>query len=64
MGGTGASGRFGHHRSLPAGGLGLLTLAFVVSSIWEREERAALIGGVIFLVLMGARTAGLEWRWR
>jgi reductive dehalogenase len=31
----------------------LLTFSFVISSIWEREKRAVLIGGVIFLVLMG-----------
>jgi len=33
--------------------LGLFTLAFVISSIWEREKRAALIGGVTFLILLG-----------
>jgi reductive dehalogenase len=30
----------------------LFTLSFVISSIQERERRAALIGGVIFLVLL------------
>jgi reductive dehalogenase len=33
--------------------LALVTLAFTISSIWEREERAALIGGVTFLILLG-----------
>ena len=33
--------------------LGLFTLAFVISSIWERERRAALVGGVVFLILLG-----------
>ena len=32
----------------------LLTSSFVISSIWERERRAALIGGVVLLVLVGA----------
>jgi len=31
----------------------LLTFSFVVSSIWERESRAALAGGVILLALVG-----------
>ena len=31
-----------------------LTTSFVVSSIWERERRAARIGGVVLLVLVGA----------
>lgn len=33
--------------------LSLVTLAFTISSIWEREDRAALIGGVTFLILLG-----------
>jgi hypothetical protein len=33
--------------------LALLAFAFVISSIWEREKRAALIGGVAFLILLG-----------
>lgn len=33
--------------------LALFTLTLVVSSIWEREKRAALIGGVAFLILLG-----------
>jgi reductive dehalogenase len=33
--------------------LALFTFAFVISSIWEREKRAALIGGVTFLILLG-----------
>jgi predicted tellurium resistance membrane protein TerC len=33
--------------------LALVTLAFTISSLWEREERAALIGGVTFLILLG-----------
>jgi hypothetical protein len=32
----------------------LFTLSFVLSCIWEREGRAALIGGVTFLILLGA----------
>jgi hypothetical protein len=31
----------------------LFTLSFVISSIWEREGRAALIGGVAFLIPLG-----------
>jgi hypothetical protein len=31
----------------------LLTSSFVISSVWERERRAALIGGVVLLVLVG-----------
>ncbi len=33
--------------------LALFTLSFVISNIWEREKRAALIGGVAFLILLG-----------
>ena len=33
--------------------LALLAFAFVISSIWERERRAALVGGVAFLILLG-----------
>jgi reductive dehalogenase len=31
----------------------LVTFAFVISSLWEREKRAALIGGVAFCILLG-----------
>ncbi len=31
----------------------LLASSFVISSIWETERRAALIGGVVLLVLVG-----------
>jgi hypothetical protein len=34
--------------------IGLFTCFFVFSSIWERETRAALIGGVVVIVLAGA----------
>jgi len=42
--------------------LALVTLAFVISSIWEREKRAASIGGVILAILLGGEIAlfGLE----
>jgi reductive dehalogenase len=33
--------------------IAFFSLAFVVSSIWERERRAALIGGLISCVLLG-----------
>jgi reductive dehalogenase len=33
--------------------LALATFAFTISSIWEREKRAAFIGGVIFCILVG-----------
>jgi len=33
--------------------LALVTFAFIISSIWEKEKRAALIGGVAFLILLG-----------
>jgi hypothetical protein len=38
--------------------LALFTLSFVASSIWEREARAALVGGVALLILLGV-TVGL-----
>jgi len=31
----------------------LFTFVFVISSIWEREKRAAIIGGVTFCILLG-----------
>jgi reductive dehalogenase len=31
----------------------LVTFAFTISSIWEKEKRAAFIGGVTFLILLG-----------
>ena len=31
----------------------LFTLTFVISSVWEREKRAALLGGAIFVALLG-----------
>lgn len=33
--------------------LALFTLAFVISSVWEQERRAASMGGVTFSVLLG-----------
>jgi reductive dehalogenase len=33
--------------------LAFVTFAFIISSIWEKEKRAALIGGVAFLILLG-----------
>ncbi len=33
--------------------LALFTFAFVISSVWEREKRAAFIGGVTFCILVG-----------
>ena len=33
--------------------LALFTFAFVISSMWEKEKRAAIIGGVTFSVLLG-----------
>jgi len=34
----------------------LLTFAFVISSMWERERRAAFIGGLILAILLGGGT--------
>ena len=31
----------------------LVTFAFAISSLWEKEKRAAIIGGAIFCVLLG-----------
>lgn len=36
--------------------LSLVTLAFVVSSAWEREKRAALIGGLTLFILLAGFT--------
>jgi reductive dehalogenase len=33
--------------------LALFTLAFVFSSLWEKERRAAIIGGMAFCILLG-----------
>jgi reductive dehalogenase len=40
----------------------LFALSFVISSIWEKEARAALIGGVILLILLGGEVALLALR--
>jgi len=42
--------------------LTLFTLAFLISNIWEREKRAACIGGVIFFILMGTEVGLLPLR--
>ena len=33
--------------------LALFAFSFVISSVWEKEKRAALIGDVAFLILVG-----------
>jgi reductive dehalogenase len=39
--------------ALLLGAVALFIFSFVISSIWERETRAALIGGVAFLIPLG-----------